>query len=737
MTQVFISYKSEYRHLAERVRDQLRGWGYDTWFDHDNIPSGAYFRHEIQRGLESSDVVIGLMTQEAFASREVLWEWDYALYNSRFIALKYDDTQLPYHLTGTQYIDFTASEDAAWTALYETLTLPAGDHASQPPPPATPAQQAPEKRQQQRTDNNRSRMLDKVRQYWIDGVLEPSLRAGAIDLEMILAPEAVLKHHAYGDYTLPKNASIATIFTDLQREMLILGAPGAGKTTLMLQLARHLVSMAERDEGQPIPVVINLSSWAVRRDPLAAWLAERLNLEYQVPPAVATRWIENATLLLLLDGLDEVGDAYRDDCVETINKFRRQYAFVDLVVCSRLDEYADLTDRLDLSGALALQPMTSAQIQDYLQSPDLLSVRELVVTDPIVGEMAQTPFLLNALATAYRGHSLSSLGGQPTLEARRDHLFEHFFRERFDTSGDYTLQATHHTLVWLARQLTAHAQIIFYIENMQPDWLDQRQQAQYRTLRWLVAGALLVGLVVFGLAMGFHLRGTLLTFTVGTLGGLLLIRSGEVRNVETVNWSWRGARLSAGVGLLLGALTTLVSLATQVIGTPLEEVPAVIERVPSQFNQITLGMLIGMLAGMVVGMLMGGLFFGNRQIEIRTRPNQGIRRSFFNATAAGLGFGLVLGVVVVIALGWVTGGVFVGTIAGAAAFLAFGGVAAIKHLLLRVVLRRSGDIPANYAHFLDFMARSGMIRQVGGGFMFVHRYLLEYFASRQNAKQGP
>jgi hypothetical protein len=35
--QVFISYKSEYRDIAIRMRDALKYWGYKTWFDQDDI----------------------------------------------------------------------------------------------------------------------------------------------------------------------------------------------------------------------------------------------------------------------------------------------------------------------------------------------------------------------------------------------------------------------------------------------------------------------------------------------------------------------------------------------------------------------------------------------------------------------------------------------------------------------------------------------------------------------------
>jgi len=56
-----------------------------------------------------------------------------------------------------------------------------------------------------------------------------------------------------------------------------------------------------------------------------------------------------------------------------------------------------------------------------------------------------------------------------------------------------------------------------------------------------------------------------------------------------------------------------------------------------------------------------------------------------------------------------------------------GGVV-IWHLALRRALHRDGLIPWNYARFLDYAASLIFLRKVGGGYIFVHRYLLEYFA---------
>jgi predicted NACHT family NTPase len=48
------------------------------------------------------------------------------------------------------------------------------------------------------------------------------------------------------------------VFDDMGGELLILGAPGSGKTTTLLELAGELLARAEAEDGQPIPVVFNL-----------------------------------------------------------------------------------------------------------------------------------------------------------------------------------------------------------------------------------------------------------------------------------------------------------------------------------------------------------------------------------------------------------------------------------------------------------------------------------------------
>ena len=89
---------------------------------------------------------------------------------------------------------------------------------------------------------------------------------------------------------------------------MILGEPGSGKTTVMLTLANHLINQAEADTEAPIPVVLNLSSWAEESKPLEKWIVDELGKKYGFGKRgkQTKKWLRKHHLVLLLDGLNEV-----------------------------------------------------------------------------------------------------------------------------------------------------------------------------------------------------------------------------------------------------------------------------------------------------------------------------------------------------------------------------------------------------------------------------------------------
>ena len=86
----------------------------------------------------------------------------------------------------------------------------------------------------------------------------------------------------------------------------------------------------------------------------------------------------------------------------------------------------------------------------------------------------------------------------------------------------------------------------------------------------------------------------------------------------------------------------------------------------------------------------------------------------------GAGEGVVAGLV---------GGLFFGLLAG----LWYGGVDVLQHYTLRLTLAARGYMPLHYARFLDYAAALIFLQKAGGGYLFVHRLLLEHLAARPPA----
>src|SRR6266700_7983920 len=173
------------------------------------------------------------------------------------------------------------------------------------------------------SDQNRARFLVRLRTRYHD-LLSQSLH-GAVRMNLELAghPDAVAppvrllyESDQQSAHPLTASTSFFQIYEDAGHELLVLGEPGAGKSTLLLKLACDLVMQAERDQSQGLPVMIPLSSWARKRQPFAQWLAEQIALLYDIALPIATRCVQKESLLLLLDGLDEMEEDARAPCIE-------------------------------------------------------------------------------------------------------------------------------------------------------------------------------------------------------------------------------------------------------------------------------------------------------------------------------------------------------------------------------------------------------------------------------------
>jgi len=584
---------------------------------------------------------------------------------------------------------------------------------------------------------DRQILLNKVKNYWIKGVLENSLHGrAAIELGLVEKLDAV--EQPWGlmwemvempKQSLPLGTRIIDKFNELGegRTLLILGEPGSGKTTTLLELARDLIIQAEADISIFAPVVFNLSSWQNKQS-ISDWLVQELNTKYQVSKELGRAWIEAEQLLLLLDGLDEVRSDRRQACVIAINQFIQDNGRTEIVVCSRSRDYADLSQRLRFQAAITVQALILEQVKEYLNSlgSELLAVSEAIQTDEILQELVRSPLILSVMTLAYQGISIFDLPQTDSIEERRRHLFNTYIERMFNRRSHkalYSKSQTKRWMIWLSQRLVQQSQTVFLIERIQPNWLeDSHQKWIYVLSIGLIGGLILtisfsyLNVSLFGIDAGLVSS----TFN-GTLGGLISalffgLKSNQIETVEMVRWSWLKAKESIYTGFRIGLSIGVISaLSMQIINFMLG------------FGLIAIDFLIHYLFnGIGVGLvyvLMNGL--SGSVIEVTTAPNQGIIKSAKNA----LGF-MVICIITLSILANIAGLNFMfGTIAG----LLFGvlspaGLACMQHITLRLVLYFNNYAPWNYTRFLDWTTQLIFLQKVGGGYIFIHRLLLEHFA---------
>ncbi len=382
-------------------------------------------------------------------------------------------------------------------------------------------------------EQNRQRLLAKVRSFWIKGVLEKSLH-GAVLIPLMLQeqPDAiarpwnlVLQEAVQSRQTLPPGTNITQVYDDAIGEMLILGEPGSGKSTLLLELARDLLDRAEKDNSLPMPLVFNLSSWAVKQQSLADWLVEEMHTKYQVPYPLAHTWITTDQVLPLLDGLDEVKKEYHPICVDAINAYRLQHGLMPMVVCSRATEYLAFKTPIRLHCAVIIQPITMQQIDAYLSSlgNQEENLYKALKKDWALQKLATTPLMLTVLTQAYSKIPADELMQSTSAEKRRQQVFTTYTQQMLlhrSTGIEYQARQTIDWLSWLARQLLQHNQTDFYLERMQPDWLPKGRLQRIYNYAGIQLPAIFLGMLISIVVNGLIFSQALILQNI-LIGGLL------------------------------------------------------------------------------------------------------------------------------------------------------------------------------------------------------------------------
>ncbi|MER5223839.1 NACHT domain-containing protein [Streptomyces flaveus] len=294
-------------------------------------------------------------------------------------------------------------------------------------------------------------------------------------------------------------AEITRVFAEKvpTRRLLVLGAPGSGKTVLLLRLLLGLIHRRTTNgsdhPGDAVPVLFPLATWNPMRQDLYAWMSQRLAADYPslAEPAPARYGqIDRARALLdrrlvlpVLDGFDEIPAPLRSSALSAINEALPLGHPV--VLSSRVGEYRNVLHPrsgvpVKLAGAAGIElcPLEAHDAAAYLHrdaggggyaAERWEPVAAQLGTLTPVGEAMRTPLMLFLARTIYNprpGESSEDLphpgelcdtsrfAGRAAIE---DHLFSAFipaaYRSHPRYPSSWTPQQAQTAFVFLARYL--------------------------------------------------------------------------------------------------------------------------------------------------------------------------------------------------------------------------------------------------------------------------------------------
>lgn len=486
----------------------------------------------------------------------------------------------------------------------------------------------------------------------------------------------------------------------------------------------------------------------------------------------------------------------RRECLLALNNYIEKRS-VPLILCCREEDFDALGMKLlTLRGDYStvwVEPLSDAKVEAYLaaESPHLSSLRAAIALDDRLRRMARTPFLLSTMAIAYRDLRTDVIlaGGGGDDKARRDHLFRKYFKARYasarpELKDRYSPDDLHKYLGELAWKIEGGHSNLIFVEQLQPDreWIGRGGHVLYATLVAVMLVLfiwVLVGLPS-GWAIGYERSGPgslserLMHFEFGCMALVTLCCGTLLAAGFALTRSW-GFGVACGLALGAGRMINIYmgvqgrdawlrhGLATIAVGVPIliwimkaakheRDHIGPFERwkwnpkgallglglaptaaaALAAFTDRTRGAGFGLALAVILSLVFG---YKRTDLETKTYPNQGLRRSAANAlriavlTAAigALCFGLAF---------WAGQGREAGVInsiiglsLGVTALM-FGAMPLMQHLSLRLVLALRGLAPLDLVPFLEATSDMHLLRKVGGGFMFQHEYLRYYFRDR-------
>jgi hypothetical protein len=528
------------------------------------------------------------------------------------------------------------------------------------------------------------------------------------------------------------------------RQLVVIGSPAAGKTTLAVLFVREV--LAARAPGEPVPVLLNLAGWDPAATHLDTWIARRLVADYpqltqksSYGEEAAVRLVDRWQVIPVLDGLDEMPEVLRPLAITALNQAVAGER--PLVVTCRTDEFEETIAAsgapLGRAAVVELAPLRGDGIVDYLPAGQVdgaarwsaVLARLSAEPDGVLAQAMSNPLMTYFARTAYAAADTDpeTLLTFDTVTEVEEHLFETYlpttYRQRPPTTNEealrpYRAEEVRRWLSFIAGQLHRKGKrnlCLWRLEDIRPEFGKSVGMLlrSWRGWLWVVGGLALLGVVMVAT---LRVDGAEL---LGVLPLALLIFFWRKPGASPARVRVRPVRVSLGLVLLIGLgaffvnanrlLTELASWAQLAMVVPFTVAFLLIGRtifvglIDASPSKAVLSPAIALRQdrGAVVALVLTtiGMAFAYVTLVEQTSPEE-----ILGLVGAGLGAGLAASVALGVGVAWanwVTG---------------------------RAWLAIPGVLPWRLLPFIEDAHRRGVLRAVGTEYQFRHVRLQDYLS---------